>query len=263
MYKRQGLDYEMVEKVGPSFPKTIESLSDVTKLNCGDSAASNLPHIYDAIRLTKKNLDQRVPLIGFAGAPWTLLSYMIEGGGSKTFSKARKFLIQEETAAHLLLTKLTDTIISYLKLKIAAGVDVVQIFDSWAGILSPQMYEEFSLRYIKRICQAIDEVPVIVFAKDAWFSMEKVAALEAEVIGVDWHWNAHKAREVIGDSKVLQGNLDPVALYGDAQSIENQTEAIIKAFGGKHIMNLGHGVYPDTPLENVKTFVNFVKRFKY
>jgi uroporphyrinogen decarboxylase len=258
-----GLDYEMIEKVGPSFPETIKTVSDITKLNCGNGAAENLGHIYQAIELTKKALDNRIPLIGFAGAPWTLLSYMVEGGGSKTFSKARKFLIQEEAAAHMLLTKLTDTIIAYLKNKIKAGVDVIQIFDSWAGILSPQQYEEFSLRYIKRICEAITEVPVIVFAKDAWFSMDKMPLLKADVIGIDWHWKPKAVREILGKIKVVQGNLDPTVLYGDAQTIENQTKAIIEGFGGHHIMNLGHGVYPDTPLENVKTFVNYVKSFKY
>ena len=258
-----GLSYELIEKVGPRFPKTISSKSDIDKLIEGDAAALNLDYVYKALQITKKELNGRIPLIGFCGAPWTILSYMIEGGGSKTFSKARKFLYQEPALAHQLLEKITSTSIAYLKLKIENGADLIQIFDSWAGILPPNQYNTFALPYIQRICAEITEVPKTVFAKGAWFSLETIGQLNCNVIGLDWNTRPAYVRSVLGSDRVVQGNLDPCMLYSDAQNIEETTTTMIKAFGSKHIVNLGHGVYPDTPLENVKVFVNTVKSFKY
>ena len=163
-----GLPYQMIESRGPWFEKTIQSAGDIDQLKIAE--ASDLRYVTDAISLTKKQLNGRVPLIGFAGAPWTILSYMLEGKGSKTFSIAKKFLYTEPALAHKLLDKITRSTIHYLKGQINAGVDIVQIFDSWAGILSPEQYREFSFRYIQAICEAITEVPVIVFAKGAYFS---------------------------------------------------------------------------------------------
>lgn len=258
-----GLEYQMVEKKGPWFPETIHSMADVEKLISGEAAASELTYVYDALSITKRELAGRVPLIGFAGAPWTLLSYMIEGSGSKTFSKAKKFLYTQPEAAHALLDKLSDTIIIYLKNKIKAGADLVQIFDSWAGILSPEQYEEFSLRYIRKICDAIDEAPITVFAKNAWFALESMNDLSCNVIGLDWNTKPEFARNALGKNRVVQGNLDPCMLYAKHDEIEKKTKEMIQAFGGNHIVNLGHGVYPDTPLDGVKHFVNTVKQYKY
>ncbi len=258
-----GLEYQMVEKKGPWFPKTIQSMDDVRKLKSGAEAAADLDYVFKALEITKKELNGRIPLIGFSGAPWTLLSYMIEGSGSKTFSKAKKFLYTQPEAAHLLLDKLSDTIIEYLKLKIQSGADLVQIFDSWAGILSPKQYEEFSLRYIRKICDAIDEAPITVFAKGAWFALPSMGSLDCNVIGLDWNTDPHHARNILGDEQVVQGNLDPCMLYSSHENIEAETKKMIRKFNGHHIVNLGHGVYPDTPLDGVKCFVNTVKSFSY
>lgn len=258
-----GVDYEMVEKKGPSFPDPIKNVRNIENLTSGEAAADKLGYVYDALRITKKELAGRVPLIGFSGAPWTLLAYMVEGGGSKTFSKAKKFLYTQPEAAHALLDKTTDTIIAYLKRKIEAGADVVQLFDSWAGILSPQLYHKFSLPYIRRICTEVDGAPIIVFAKDAWFSLREIGQLDCQAIGLDWTVKPALGREWAGPNKILQGNLDPCQLYGGMDEIEAATRAMIQAYGTKHIVNLGHGVYPDTPLDGVKCFVNTVKSFRY
>ncbi len=258
-----GLDYEMVEKKGPSFPDPIRSTDRIKTLTSGADAASKLGYVYDAVRLTKTGLHGRVPLIGFSGAPWTLMAYMIEGGGSKTFSKARKFLYTEPEASKALLDKITDSIIAYLRLKIEAGVDVIQLFDSWAGVLSPALYQQFSLPYISRICDALGDIPVIVFAKDAWFALEDIGKINCQAVGLDWTVRPDLGRAWIGDDKILQGNLDPAQLYAAPEAIRSETLKLINSFGSKHIVNLGHGVYPDTPLEGVKTFVNTVKEFRY
>ena len=258
-----GLTYEMVEKRGPLFPKVIESEADVNALLSGGDAAENLQYVYDAVALTRKQLDGRVPLIGFTGAPWTLLAYMVEGSGSKTFSKAKKVLYTNPKLAHLLLEKISETIIAYLKQKVKSGAQLVQIFDSWAGILSPEQYREFALPYIQNICEAITEVPVTVFAKGAWFVYEELGQLDCQVVGLDWNTPPELARQWVGEGKVLQGNLDPCQLYAAPEIVEQAAINMLNRFGQKHIANLGHGVYPDTPLEGVKAFVNAVKAYRY
>ncbi len=258
-----GLTYEMVEKKGPWFPKTIESLNDVEKLGSGENVIGELQYVFDALSVTKKELNGRVPLIGFAGAPWTIFSYMLEGSGSKTFSKARKFLYQNPTAAHLLLDKITDTTIAYLKQKVRSGANMIQVFDSWAGILPPYQYSEFAVPYIKKIVDSIEDVPVIVFAKGAWFAMDELSKLDCQVLGVDWNTKVSDLRGKLDVKQVLQGNLDPCMLYSSEENVREATLKMLNDFGGKHIANLGHGVYPDTPLNNVKTFVNTVKNYSY
>ena len=259
-----GLPYEMVEKRGPLFPNTIKTPGDIERLDTGGIAAEKLSYVYDALSITKRELAGRVPLIGFSGAPWTLLSYMVEGSGSKTFSKAKRLLYKEPELAHQLLDKITDTIISYLRLKIQHGADVIQLFDSWAGILGPELYRSFALPYIEKICTALQaEVPITVFAKGAWFVLEDLANLPCKVLGLDWTISPDLAKQITGDKKILQGNLDPCQLYGAPKDIMDSTQKMIQSFGNQHIVNLGHGVYPDTPLENVKHFVNAVKAYRY
>lgn len=258
-----GLEYELIEKKGPYFPKTIKTKADIDKLISGKPAAEKLAYVYDALTLTKKELNGRVPLIGFAGAPWTLMSYMIEGQGSKTFSKAKAFLYKEPELAHLLLEKITVTIIEYLKLKKANGADVLQIFDSWAGMLNADLYAEFCIPYIKRILEEVTGVPKIVFSKGAYFSMNEIVGLGADVVGLDWTYDPSKFRAQFGSEQVIQGNLDPCVLYGAPEDVGNAALEMISEFGGRHICNLGHGVYPDTPLENVKHLINTVKSYKY
>ncbi len=253
-----GLDYEMIEKKGPFFPKTIESGNDIELLTT-NSVEDKLQYVLKGIELTKRALNNRVPLIGFAGAPWTIFSYMIEGQGSKTFSKAKRFLYQFPEHSHQLLDKITEATITYLKLQIRQGADIVQVFDSWAGILSPQLFSDFGLPYIQKICNSITEVPVIVFAKGAFFGLEQMNNLNCEVVGLDWTIDPQIGRVKVPD-KVLQGNLDPCVLYADKSFIKSKTTEMLNAFGkGKHIVNLGHGVYPDTPWENVKYFIDLIK----
>lgn len=257
-----GLPYQMVEKRGPWFEHTVKTAADIDRLHVAE--ADDVRYTIDAISLTKKALDGRVPLIGFAGAPWTILSYMVEGSGSKTFSAAKRFLYTEPALAHQLLEKITLSTINYLKGQIAAGADAVQIFDSWAGILSPDQYREFSLRYISQICDAITEVPVTVFAKGAFFAREEMGRLNCRTIGLDWNMDPAGSRVLIGPDKTLQGNLDPCVLYAADEVIVRETEAMLRAFGPqRHIANLGHGVYPDIDPDKVRLFIRTVQEFRF
>jgi uroporphyrinogen decarboxylase len=254
-----GCRYEMEENKGPVFPNPVKSPGDLNELHVAE--AQEIQYVMDAITLTKKELNGKVPLIGFAGAPWTIFSYMIEGGGSKTFSKAKKMLYTEPDFSHQLLGMITDSTINYLKGQINAGVDTIQVFDSWAGVLSPVQFQEFSLPYISRICDAIDQVPKIVFAKGAFFAREEMNDLQCEVIGLDWNMGIEESRRLMPD-KILQGNLDPCALYGSFDDIEKQTKNMIDAFGPyNHIANLGHGLYPDIEVDKVKCFIDTVKEY--
>lgn len=258
-----GLPYEMRESVGPVFPKTIKSASDIKNLILADPY-EKLHYVYEAISLTKSRLNNRVPLIGFAGAPWTIFSYMIEGGGSKTFSKARKMLYQESRLSEILLEKITETTIAYLKMQIRAGADMVQLFDSWAGILPKDQYEKFGLKYIDLICKEIKDVPITVFAKGAWNTLANQGALSCNTIGLDWMVSADLARTLVGSDKTLQGNLDPCLLYASDEVLVDETKKMLTTFGSRrHIANLGHGVYPDTNPEKVKLFINTIKDFKF
>jgi len=257
-----GLPYQMIESTGPWFEKTIQSSADIDKLKIAE--ASDIQYTTDAIRITKKALNGRVPVIGFAGAPWTILSYMIEGKGSKTFSKAKKILYTEPKLAHKLLDKITKSTINYLKGQISAGADIVQVFDSWAGVLSPEQYSEFSARYISAISDSITEVPVIVFAKGAYFARKEFGKSSCSVIGLDWNMDIEESRTLVGPGKTLQGNMDPCLLYADFDTIKSATEKMLKAFGPhRHIANLGHGLYPDTEKDKVKFYIDTVKNFKF
>lgn len=257
-----GLPYQMVEKQGPWFENIIQSATDVDRMVVAE--ADGVRYTIDAIAMTKKELDGRVPLIGFAGAPWTIFSYMIEGSGSKTFSKAKKFLYTEPVLAHKLLEKITLSTINYLKGQVDAGADIVQVFDSWAGILSAEQYKEFALPYIARICDAIDDVPVTVFAKGAYFVRKELGELNCETIGLDWNMDIAESRSLIGPNKTLQGNLDPCILYSKDEVIVAKTNEMLQAFGpDRHIANLGHGVYPDIDPRKVKLMVDTVKEFRF
>ena len=258
-----GLPYNMVEKVGPRFPEVIRSMADVNRLRPAEAAPGHLGYVYDALDATKKLLNNRVPLIGFAGAPWTLFAYMTEGGGSKTFSKARAMLYRDPELSHALLEKIAVATAAYLKGKIAHGADVIQLFDSWAGVLPPKHYEEFSLRYLRLIVDEIaGDTPITIFAKDARHALPGIGRLNCNVVQLDWIADPEEARTQV-PGKVLQGNLDPVQLYAPLGEVAAATTTMLEKFGPHHIANLGHGVYPDTPLEGVKTFVNTVKNFRY
>lgn len=254
-----GLRYEMEENRGPVFPKQITAARDLSALHV--ASADELSYVMDAISLTRRELNGKVPLIGFAGAPWTIFAYMVEGSGSKTFSKARRLLYNDPALAHQLLDMITASTINYLKGQIKAGAEVLQIFDSWAGILGPEQYNEFSLEYIRRICHAVSGVPRIVFPKGAFFARSMFNDVKCEAVGLDWTMDARESRTIM-PGKVLQGNLDPCALYGSKESIKRETRKMLDAFGPeRHIANLGHGLYPDTEVDSVKCFVDTVKEY--
>ncbi|TAD96386.1 MAG: uroporphyrinogen decarboxylase [Bacteroidetes bacterium] len=256
-----GLPYLMEEKKGPIFPKTIKNWQDMEQLKIAD-AESDLGYVLEAIKITKKELNGRVPLIGFAGAPFTIFTYMVEGAGSKTFSKARKMMYEDPALAHKLLQKITDSTINYLKMQVLAGADLIQIFDSWAGILPPEQYTEFGTFYIDQICKAIQNVPKTIFAKGAFFARKELAQLDCQVIGLDWNMDITESRQIIGENRTLQGNLDPCVLYASFETIRKETRKMLQLFGNqRHIANLGHGVYPDTDPEKVKCFIETVKEF--
>ena len=257
-----GLPYQMIEAKGPWFENTVKNKSDIDKLKVAEAA--DLDYVMKALQLTKKELNNRVPLIGFAGAPWTLFAYMIEGSGSKTFSKAKQFLYTQPEEAHLLLEKITQSTINYLKGQVAAGADLLQLFDSWAGVLSESMYYEFSLKYISKICDALSPlVPVTVFAKDAHYAVKKISETSCSSIGLDWTIDPKIARSQAGN-KTLQGNADPCLLYADEKKIISEAHNMLKAFGkNRYICNLGHGLYPDLDKQKVKLFVDVVKDYKW
>jgi len=259
-----GLPYTMDEGRGPWFENTIRSEKDLLQLSSAP-VTDHLAYVTDAIGLIKRDLNGRVPLIGFAGAPWTIFCYMVEGRGSKTFSLSRAMLQRDPNLAHDLLSRIADATIQYLKAQVEAGVDMLQLFDSWAGILNSEVYNVFIMPYMHRICEAMkDTVPLTVFAKGAFFSLKELSDLPCNTIGLDWHTSASWARQVVGEDKTLQGNLDPAVLYGSFEQIKTQTHAMLDAFGEqRHIANLGHGVYPDIDAEHLKCFIESVKEYQY
>ena len=255
-----GMDLEIIESKGPIFDNPLRSESEIDRLET-DNLIERLDYVLQAIKLTKEKLNNRVPLIGFSGAPWTLATYMVEGKGSKNFETVKSLIYRQPPAAHKLLQKLADAVVEYLNAKIRAGCDAVQIFDTWAGNLSPSDFEEFSLRYLKYICDRLetDGAPVIVFAKGI-SDLQSLADLKCDALGVDWTKDIGAVKKQIGDKKVLQGNLDPCVLFAPKEKIRKETERILSNFtSGGHVFNLGHGILPKTPVENAKYLVDCVK----
>ena len=247
---------------GPRFENPIRTLADMNRLTVPDPNR-DLKYVMDAIRLTRKNLNNRVPLIGFAGSPWTLATYMVEGKGSKNFRSIKELIYSNPKEAHGLLDKLARTVAAYLSAKIEAGAQAVQIFDTWGGILPPDEFKEFSLRYIEQVLQLLKRngAPTIVFCKDCGHSIEAIADTGCDVVGLDWSIDIEKARMMVGSYVALQGNLDPTMLYAPPDRIRNGVTKILAKFGNGsgHIFNLGHGILPDIPVEHVKAFVQAVK----
>jgi len=257
-----GVDVQMKDGIGPWLPSPVRTKAAVDKVVVPD-VQQELGYVLDAIKLTKITLDNRVPLIGFAGSPWTILCYMVQGQGSKNFDKAKAFCFQEPVAAHQLLQKITDTTIAYLKAKVAAGVDAVQVFDSWGGMLSPVDYQEFSWQYIQQIIDALkEEVPVIAFGKGCWFALKEMSTSGAAALGIDWTCSARNARYLTGGAITLQGNFDPSRLFSPPKEITKMVHQMIDEFGkDKYIVNLGHGILPNIPVENALAFVEAVKSY--
>jgi len=256
------IEVEMKNGIGPWLPNPIRTMADVEKAIVPD-IDETLGYVMDAIKLTKQMLDDEIPLIGFAGSPWTILCYCIQGQGSKNFDKAKEFCFTQPVAAHTLLQKITDTTIAYLKKKVEAGVNAVQVFDSWGGMLSPIDYQEFSWKYINQIIEALkDDAPVIAFGKGCWFALEEMSKSNASALGVDWTITPEWARKLTGGDITLQGNFDPTRLFSPPAEIKKQVKTMIDAFGkDKYIVNLGHGILPNIGLENAGAFIEAVKEY--
>ena len=254
---------EMKPGVGPWLPDPIRKADDLDRVIVPD-INDTLGYVMDAIKMTKEKLNDEIPLIGFAGSPWTILCYCVQGQGSKNFDKAKKLCFTQPQVAHTLLQRITDTTIAYLKEKVRAGVNAVQVFDSWGGMLSPVDYQEFSWQYIQQIIDALkDEIPVIAFGKGCWFALKEMSRSGASALGIDWTCNAQNARYLTGGQITLQGNFDPTRLYSPPAEIKRMVHEMIDAFGkDRYIVNLGHGILPDIPLENAGAFIDAVKSYK-
>ena len=257
-----GMELELIESKGPVFHHPVRTEDDLKYLNQIDPA-KDLKYVMDAVSLTKKELDNRVPLIGFSGSPWTLMTYMVEGKGSKSFSNVKKLIYNNPSLAHKILDKLSSAVSDYLSAKIEAGANAIQIFDTWGGILSPHDYKEFSLEYISKVIDKVkrNDEPVIVFSKGVHYKLNDLADCGADVVGLDWTMDIGKVRKKIGSKVALQGNMDPTVLYANKNAIRNEVDRILNSFGegSGHIFNLGHGILPDIEPENAKAMVKFVK----
>ena len=258
-----GLEVLMEEGKGPSLPKIIQTQNDIDAL-ITEGAEESLKYVYDALSLTKRELNGRVPLIGFAGAPWTILCYMVEGKGSKTWDKAKQFAYTQPQLAHQLLQKITSITINYLKAQAKAGADVLQVFDSWSGALSPADFKIFAQPYLIQIADALtDEVPVILFPKGSWYALKELSESSASGLGIDWCITPQFARELTGNRITLQGNFDPAKLLAPIPEIKKAVKEMIDAFGTQnYIANLGHGITPNVPVDHAKAFVDAVKEYK-
>ena len=259
----QGLYF--AEGEGPKFRKVIRSATDVEQLP-EVNIADELSYVTDAVSVIRRELNGAVPLIGFSGSPWTLATYMIEGGGSKDFRMAKQFMYDNPEAMHLLLEKLADCVTDYLNAQIRAGAQAVQIFDTWGGILSGNAYREFSLKYMTRIVANLQKenegrrVPVILFTKNGGQWLESIADSGCDAIGLDWTTEIGDARSRVGDRVALQGNMDPTILYASPAVIREEVATILKSFGpGEgHVFNLGHGITPEVNPDHVSHFVEAV-----
>ncbi len=256
------IEVQMKPNFGPYLPNPVRNQRDVDNVIIPD-VHEELDYVMKAIKATKELLNDEIPLIGFAGSPWTILCYVVQGQGSKTFDKAKEFCFTQPLAAHQLLQKITDTTIAYLKAKVEAGVDVVQIFDSWGGMLSPVDYQEFSWKYINQIIEALkDDAPVISFAKGCWYALEEMSNSNASALGLDWTVTPEFARKATNNKITLQGNFDPTRLLSPPSVIKDMVKKMIDDFGkDKYIVNLGHGILPHVPLENAKAFIDAVKEY--
>lgn len=259
-----GLEVLMEEGKGPSLPIVMKTQHDIDALPT-DGVEESLKYVTDALSLTKKELNGRVPLIGFAGAPWTILCYMVEGKGSKTWDKAKEFAYTQPQLAHQLLQKITDITINYLKAQVKAGADIVQVFDSWAGALSPADFKTYAQPYLVQIADALkDDAPVILFPKGTWYALEDLSKTSAAGLGLDWCIDPKIARSLTGNNITLQGNFDPSKLLAPIPEIKKAVKEMIDSFGThRYIANLGHGIMPNVPVDHAKAFVEAVKEYRW
>ena len=257
-----GMECLMIKGRGPVFPEPLTDPSHLDRLVVPDVQES-LKYVFDALTLTRQELNGRVPLIGFCGAPWTLMAYMIEGGGSKSFAASKTWLFKYPQASHRLLQSITDVLIEYVIAQVDAGAQLIQVFDSWAGLLSPADFNEFSLPYLKQVADALarerPEIPKTVFAKGAYFALEDLSDTAYDVVGLDWTMDPGEARRRVEGKVSLQGNMDPCMLFASKEDIRSTVKRMIEAFGpGKYIANLGHGMLPSHDPEHAGTFIEAV-----
>jgi uroporphyrinogen decarboxylase len=259
-----GMKLEFIEGKGPQFLAPLRSAEDLARLD-ENNVAEKLNFVFEAIQQTNQRLDGEAPLIGFCGSPWTLATYMIEGSGSKEFTHAKSMMYRQPKTFHLLLEKVTAALADFLKAQIRAGVHAVQMFDSWGFVLAPDEYEEFSLRYMRRLIREIkrDETPIIYFLRGRGCGLEKLAGGGADVLSLDWTLDLAEARQSLDGRVALQGNLDPTVLLSTPEVVHRQVKKILGKMKGSagHIFNLGHGVLPDTPVDNVRALVTAVREF--
>jgi len=263
-----GLGLYFIEGEGPRFSKPLSNLSDIERLTKPD-VGDKLTYVFDAVSIIKKNLKNRAPLIGFSGSPWTLATYMVEGGSSKNFSKVKALMFQNPSHMHQLLDILADTVIDYLNAQIEAGADSVMIFDTWGGLLNKQCYENFSLQYMTKIVDDLHRnyegktIPVTLFTKGGSAWLEQIAASGCDGIGLDWTIELGEAERRVGSQVALQGNLDPSVLYASPEVIVSEVKKVLNQFKGKtgHVFNLGHGITPDVDPENMKILVDAVHTY--
>lgn len=264
-----GLGLHFVENEGPRFEKPLQSAADVRKLPIPDPEIE-LGYVMDAVRLIKKNLEGKVPLIGFSGSPWTLATYMVEGGGSRNFQKIKQLMYNDPHTTHTLLDKLTKAVTGYLNAQIAAGAEAVMVFDTWGGTLSAQDYQKFSLFYARAVYEGLNlnaytdnPVPAILFTKGGGQWLDCMADSGYSALGLDWTTDLATARLRVGDRVSLQGNMDPMVLYAKPEVIRQKVETILKQFGKGtgHVFNLGHGVLPDVNPDHVQVMVEAVHEF--
>jgi uroporphyrinogen decarboxylase len=258
-----GLEVLMEEGKGPSLPNVIKNQKDIDAL-ITEGVEDKLSYVTNALSLTKQELNGRVPLIGFAGAPFTILCYMIEGKGSKTWEKAKQFCFTQPELAHQLLQKITTITISYLKAQAKAGADVLQVFDSWSGALSPEDFKLFAQPYLVQIADAVKgHAPVILFPKGSWYALKDLSESSASAVGIDWCISPAMARELSGNKITLQGNFDPAKLLLPVPEIKKAVHKMIDEFGVQnYIANLGHGITPNIPVDHAKAFVEAVKEYE-
>ncbi|MEQ5186389.1 uroporphyrinogen decarboxylase [Providencia alcalifaciens] len=261
-----GLYFETGE--GPRFERPVASAADVKNIPIPDPEME-LGYVMDAVRAIRKALNGDVPLIGFSGSPWTLATYMVEGGSSKAFTKIKKMMYEDPKTLHLLLDKLADSVILYLNAQVRAGAQSLMIFDTWGGVLTKRDYLEFSLRYMHKIVDGLirendgRRVPVTLFTKGGGQWLEEMAATGCDALGLDWTTEIADARRRVGDKVALQGNMDPSMLYAPPARIEQEVQHILAGFGqGEgHVFNLGHGIHQDVAPEHAGAFVDAVHRF--
>lgn len=260
-----GMNVDIVESKGPVLENPIRAEAQVEKLIIPDPIET-MPFVMETIRLLRRRLGREAPLIGFAGAPFTLASYMVEGGGTRNYAEIKRMMYHEPKTLHRLLDKLADTIILYINAQIEAGAQVVQLFDTWAGELSQADYDEFALPYERKVFEGIHRgpaeltVPAILYVNGCSHILEKMVESGANVLSIDWRVDLAEARRRVGDKVALQGNLDPCKLLGTPETIAESVKEILKKGGGLgHIMNLGHGILPMVPVENARAFIEAAK----